>query len=80
MLISHSEMRPVPDHQEIFVNNDRKDMDCQNSMVISLCEAVRNGTKTTYEAFMYHIIDQLDDAGPCMAMSATTPAKMANFP
>ena len=70
----------MPDHQEILVNNDPNDVDCRNSMVISLCEAVTNGTKTDYEAFMYHIIDQLDDEGPCMAMTETIPGSMPNFP
>ena len=61
------------------MNNDSRDTDCQNSMVISLCEAVTYGTKTSYEAFMYHIIDQLDDDGPCMAMLETVPRTMPNF-
>ena len=63
-----------------MVNDDPTNPDCRNSIVVSLCEAVTNGTKTDYEAFIYHIIDQLDDEGPCLAMSESLPGYMAKFP
>ena len=74
-----SEVRPVPDHQEIFVNNS-KDLESRNSVVISLCEAVTNDTKSDHEALVFHIIDQLDDEGPCLAMCETVPVSMEKFP
>ena len=70
----------MPDHQEIFINNDRSDLEARNSLIISLCEEVTDPSKTNHGALIYHILDQLDEDGPCLGLGETVQRTMATFP